>query len=164
MGKNNKIFRMYKFRTMVAGAHKLIRTDPKMKEVFEEYKKSSFKLKKDPRVTQLGKFLRKSSLDELPQFLNVLKSEMSLVGPRAFYPDELTENKKRYPQTLPDIEEALKVKPGITGLWQVSGRSKIGFTRRIKMDAHYARFHSLTLDLKILLKTPFVVLKRDGVY
>jgi lipopolysaccharide/colanic/teichoic acid biosynthesis glycosyltransferase len=149
---------------MVRDAHKLLRTDPKLKEFYDEYKKNSFKLEKDPRVTKVGELLRKMSIDELPQFFNVLKGQMSLVGPRAYYPDELEENKRKYPKTLPFIEESLKVKPGITGLWQVSGRSKIGFEKRIVMDANYASKNSIWLDLKILLKTPFVVLKRDGVY
>jgi lipopolysaccharide/colanic/teichoic acid biosynthesis glycosyltransferase len=88
----------------------------------------SYKLKNDPRITRVGKFIRKHSLDEIPQFLNVLKGEMSLVGPRAYYPDELESQQKEHPNTKKYVYDALSVKPGITGLWQVSGRSEINST------------------------------------
>jgi lipopolysaccharide/colanic/teichoic acid biosynthesis glycosyltransferase len=164
VGENGKVFRMYKFRSMIKDAHNLIRTDPKFAALYEQYKKNSFKLESDPRITPVGRVLRSTSIDEFPQFINVLKGDMSLVGPRAFYPDELEENKELYPRTKPWIDQALRAKPGITGLWQVSGRSKIGFEKRIEIDASYAKSRSLALDLKILLKTPLVVFKRDGVY
>jgi undecaprenyl-phosphate galactose phosphotransferase len=146
---------------MIANSHKLIRTDPKFKKLFEEYKKN-YKLDNDPRVTTIGKFLRKTSIDEFPQFFNVLKGEMSIVGPRAYYPDELEEQKKKFPGCEKLINEALKAKPGITGLWQVSGRSRLGFEKRIALDARYANARSLLLDLKIILKTPFAVINGEG--
>ena len=164
VGKKGKIFRMYKFRSMVKNAHSRLRSDPKFANLYEQYKKSGFKLEKDPRVTKVGRFLRQTSIDEFPQFFNVIVGDMSFIGPRAYYSDEIEENKKNFPQTVSLINESMQVKPGITGLWQVSGRSKIGFEKRIELDAQYARAKSFWLDLKILLKTPIAVLKRDGVY
>jgi len=162
VGKDKKLFRMYKFRTMIANAHQLLRTDPKFRRLYEEYKKHSYKLKDDPRVTRVGKILRRFSLDELPQVFNVLKGEMSIVGPRAYYPDELEEQQKVYPQTKKYVKELLKIKPGITGYWQVHGRSEINFDKRVKMDAYYARQRSILQDLKIILKTPWVMISGKG--
>jgi lipopolysaccharide/colanic/teichoic acid biosynthesis glycosyltransferase len=162
VGKGGKVFRMWKFRTMVKNSHELIRTDPKYKDLLQEYKKNSFKLDNDPRVTPLGRLLRRTSLDEIPQFLNVLFSEMSLIGPRAYYPDELEEQSKKHPQLKEFIDTALKVKPGMTGLWQVSGRSDVGFERRIQMDASYAKNRSVLVDLSILFRTPVAVFKGEG--
>src|SRR5258708_10155348 len=154
VGKGGKLFYPYKFRSMVANAHELLRTDPKFKQLFEQYKKSSYKLHEDPRVTPVGKFIRKHSIDEVPQFLNVLKGEMSIVGPRPYYPDELKEQQMKYPQTSKMVEEVLTVKPGITGFWQVTGRSEVNFDKRIEMDANYARKRSIWLDIQILAKSP----------
>jgi exopolysaccharide production protein ExoY len=162
VGKDKKLFRMYKFRTMIANAHQLLRTDPKFRKLYEEYKKHSYKLKDDPRVTRVGKFLRRFSLDELPQVFNVLKGEMSIVGPRAYYPDELEEQQKVYPQTKKYVKELLKIKPGITGYWQVHGRSEINFDKRVEMDAWYARQRSILEDLKIIFKTPWVMISGKG--
>ncbi len=162
VGYKGKLFRIYKFRSMFVNAHNLMKTDPKYKKLYEEYKKSGYKLRNDPRVTKVGKFIRKYSIDEMPQFFNVLKGEMSIVGPRAYYPDELEEQQKRYPHTKPLVKEMLTVKPGITGYWQVSGRSDVDFERRIEMDAYYARKKSLWLDFLIILKTPFVMLSGKG--
>lgn len=162
VGKNGKPFRIYKFRSMIANAHQLLRTDPRFKKLYEEYKKSSYKLRDDPRVTRVGKFIRKHSIDEIPQLINVLKGEMSIVGPRPYYPDELEEQQKKYPRTKKLVKEALSVKPGITGLWQVSGRSEINFDKRITLDAYYARKKSLLLDLWILLKSPWVMISGKG--
>src|SRR5258708_4905381 len=127
VGKEGRLFYPYKFRSMVANAHELLRTDPKFKKLFEEYKKSSYKLLEDPRVTPVGKIIRKHSIDEVPQFLNVLKGEMSIVGPSPYYPDELKEQQMKYPQTSKMVEEDLTVKPGITGFWQLTGRSVVNF-------------------------------------
>jgi lipopolysaccharide/colanic/teichoic acid biosynthesis glycosyltransferase len=162
VGKDKKLFRMYKFRTMIANAHQLLRTDPKFRKLYEEYKKHSYKLKDDPRVTRVGKILRRFSLDELPQVFNVLKGEMSIVGPRAYYPDELEEQQKVYPQTKKYVEELLKIKPGITGYWQVHGRSEINFDKRVEMDAWYARQRSILEDLKIIIKTPWAMISGKG--
>lgn len=162
VGKNGRRFRMYKFRSMHAGSHTKLRTDPKMKNFYEEYKKSSYKLFADPRITQVGKFIRKHSIDEVPQFLNVLKGEMSIVGPRAYFPDELEEQTKKYKNAKGLVKEALSVKPGITGPWQVSGRSEVNFDKRIGIDATYARKKSITDDLKVLLRTPWAMISGKG--
>lgn len=162
VGKNGKSFRLYKFRSMIANAHELLTYDPKFKKLYEEYKKSSYKLKNDPRVTPVGKFLRRHSLDELPQLLNILRGEMSLVGPRPYYQDELREQQKRYPGTSKLVKEVLSVRPGITGLWQVSGRSEINFDKRIAMDAEYVKRKSFFLDLLIIFKSPLVMISGQG--
>lgn len=162
VGKAGKLFRLYKFRSMIVNAHKLIRKDPKFKKLYREYKKSSYKLRGDPRVTSAGRFIRKHSIDEIPQLFNVLKGEMSIVGPRAYFSDELKEQQKRYPHTKKFVKEVLSVKPGITGFWQVSGRSEVDFDKRIEMDAYYARKKSIVLDILILLKTPWVMVSGKG--
>ena len=162
VGKNGKLFKLYKFRSMIPNARELLRTDPKLKMLYEEYKKNSFKLNDDPRVTAVGKFIRKYSIDEVPQIFNILKGEMSLIGPRPYFADELEHQQKKYPHTQNLVKMALSVRPGITGQWQVSGRSEINFDKRIDMDAHYAENMNLWYDLKILLKTPFVMLSGKG--
>lgn len=162
VGKDGKPFRFLKFRSMIPNAHNLLHTDPKFKKLLEEYKKSSYKLHDDPRVTRVGKFIRKHSIDEIPQFINVLRGEMSLVGPRAYYPFELEEQQGKYPRTRELVKEVLKVKPGITGQWQVSGRSEVNFDKRIEMDAKYARKRSLLYDILILAKTPWAMISGEG--
>jgi lipopolysaccharide/colanic/teichoic acid biosynthesis glycosyltransferase len=162
IGEKGRKFKMYKFRTMIINAHFLLRIDPRFKTLFHEYKRGSYKLKKDPRVTRVGRFLRKHSIDEIPQLLNVLKGEMSLVGPRAYYPDELENQQKKYPHTKPMVKKVLSVRPGITGLWQVSGRSEIHFDKRIAIDAVYVNTMSFWEDLKIIIKTPFVMISGKG--
>lgn len=162
VGKSGKRFKMYKFRSMVLNAHQMLRRDPDLKKLYEEYKNSSFKLHKDPRVTGVGRFIRKSSLDEFPQLINVLNGEMSIVGPRAYFSDELEEQQRKYPHTIELVKETLSVKPGITGYWQVSGRSEVNFDKRIEMDAYYARKKSIWLDILILLKTPWVMISGKG--
>jgi len=162
VGKKGKLFRIYKFRSMFVNAHNLMKTDPKFKKLFQEYKRSSYKLHQDPRVTTFGKFIRKYSIDEMPQLFNVLKGEMSIVGPRAYYQDELEEQQNRYPQTKKLVKEMLKVRPGITGYWQVTGRSEINFDKRIELDAYYARKRSIWLDILIILKTPWAMISGKG--
>ncbi len=162
VGRNGKLFHTLKFRSMIPNAHTLIRTDPRFREAYEQYKSNSYKLLRDPRVTSVGRFIRKYSLDEVPQFVNVLKGDMSLIGPRPYFADELEEQQKKFPTTKDLVKEALSVRPGITGLWQVSGRSQINFDKRIEMDAIYARRKNLWYDLKILFKTPFVMLSGQG--
>jgi len=162
VGKDGKLFRMYKFRSMVKNAYLMLQTDEKYKSLYEEYKKGGYKLTYDPRITRVGKFIRKYSIDELPQFLNVLRGDMSLVGPRAYYPDELRDQQKKYPNTKDAVKIMMGVKPGITGVWQVSGRSEINFDKRIQMDAHYAERKSILYDFKLLLKTPFAMLSGKG--
>lgn len=162
VGKNGVLFRMYKFRSMVCNAHDLLLNDPKFRKLHEEYKKGSYKLKDDPRVTKIGKILRRFSLDELPQIFNVLRGEMSLVGPRAYFPDELENQQKVYPGTKKYVNEFLGAKPGITGNWQVSGRSEVNFDKRVKMDADYVRGRSIKRDILIILKTPWAMLSGKG--
>jgi lipopolysaccharide/colanic/teichoic acid biosynthesis glycosyltransferase len=125
----------------------VLASDPELRAEFER----DFKLKNDPRITPIGKFLRRSSLDELPQFINVLKGEMSVVGPRPIVWDEL----ERYGRNM---DQVLSVRPGLTGLWQVSGRNNLPYETRVKLDLFYARNRSFWLDLGIILRTIGVVL------
>lgn len=153
MGVNKKQFYAYKFRTMVINGDEILDAHPELKEELAKY----HKLKNDPRVTRVGRWLRKFSLDELPQLLNVLKFEMSLVGPRIISPTEMA-NYDQWDLNL------LTVKPGLTGLWQVSGRSDISYVERVQLDMHYIRNWSIWFDLQILLRTLPVVLKGRGAY
>ncbi len=162
IGQDKKRFKMYKFRSMITNAHALLRTDPRFRLLYEEYRKGSYKLKGDPRITAVGKFIRKHSIDEIPQLINVLNGEMSIVGPRAYYPDELEEQQKKYKQTKGLVRRVLSVRPGITGLWQVSGRSEINFDKRIVLDAKYVDHLSLWNDLKIIFKTPLIMITGKG--
>lgn len=162
VGKNGTLFKMYKFRSMVQNAHEMLRENPRYAKLFDRYKKGSYKLKDDPRITGVGRFIRKHSLDEVPQLLNVLKGEMSLVGPRAYYPDELREQQKKYPNTKESVKIVLSIRPGITGHWQVSGRSEINFDKRIEMDAEYVKRRSILYDLWIIAKTPWAMVSGKG--
>lgn len=161
IGKNGKIFRLFKFRSMPINSDSIL-TSPRYKKLYDEWKRSNFKLHEDPRVTKFGKFIRKFSIDEMPQLFNVLKGDMSLVGPRPYHALELEEQLKVYPNTAKFVRETQTVKPGITGYWQVSGRSNINFDRRIEMDANYAKRKSLLMDIYIILKTPFVMISGKG--
>ena len=155
IGRNGKLFKMYKYRSMVVGAKKkleqYIKEDENIKKEYKKYKK----LKKDPRVTKVGKVLRSTSLDEFPQFINVLKGEMSLVGPRPYLPKEKKEMEGYY-------QEITSLKPGITGFWQISGRSDVTFKDRLEMDMNYYRNRTLKTDFKIIIKTLEKVVKREG--
>lgn len=157
IGRNGKIFKCLKFRSMVVNSKEvldeLLRTDPEARAEWEK----DFKLKNDPRITKIGAFIRKTSLDELPQLFNVLKGEMSLVGPRPIVADEL----ERYQD---DVEYYLMAKPGMTGLWQVSGRNDVDYNTRVYFDSWYVKNWSLWNDIAILFKTVNVVLKKDGAY
>jgi exopolysaccharide production protein ExoY len=135
-------------------------------QLYNKYVCNNYKLnsEEDPRIIRGGVFIRKSSFDELPQFFNILKGEMSLVGPRAYYFFELDEQAKRFPEARKYLDKVLSVKPGLTGLWQVSGRSKIGFVDRVKMDSEYAEKYSFLYDVRLVLKTPYVVLTRKGAF
>ena len=155
IGKNGKIFKMYKFRSMVVGADELLEkylseTEEARKE-FKEYKK----LQNDPRVTKVGKFIRKTSIDEIPQFINVLKGQMTLVGPRPYLEKEKEDMNGYY-------KYIVSCKPGITGLWQVSGRSNCSFAERIDFDMAYYYKNNLKTDIKILFKTVEKILAREG--
>ena len=160
-GKNGKLFKIYKFRSMVQNAQEILDNNPKL---LEEYKKNSYKIFNDPRVTTVGKYIRRFSMDEFPQFFNILKGEMSIVGPRAYYPYELAEQQEKYPTSKKFVKIILSGKPGVTGLWQVSGRSQINFDKRVEMDAQYVKKRSLIYDFWIMLKTvPAVISGRRAV-
>ncbi len=162
VGKNGKLFKMYKFRSMVQNAHEILRENPEFTKLFEDYKKGSYKLRNDPRVTPVGRFIRKYSFDEIPQLMNILQGDMSLVGPRAYYPDELREQQKKYPYTRDAVKVVLSVKPGLTGFWQVSGRSEINFDKRITMDSDYVHMRSILYDLLIIARTPWAMVSGKG--
>src|SRR3989344_2181824 len=139
-GKNGKLFKIYKFRSMIKNAHEILEKNPKL---LQEYKKNSYKIFNDPRITNVGKVIRRFSIDELPQFINIIRGEMSLVGHRAYYPYELEEQQKNYPESRKYVKVILSGKPGVTGLWQVSGRSEINFDKRVRMDAGYVKRKSI---------------------
>ncbi len=156
LGLNGKPFRIFKFRTMHKDAEALLKKDLLL---YEKYIRNDYKLlaEEDPRVTKVGKFLRRWSLDELPQFINVIRGEMHLVGPRPIVQDEI----ERYGE---DAGTFLSVKPGITGLWQVVGRSDIGYPDRKYLDLLYIEHRSFWLDLTLFFKSFWKVLTRDGAY
>lgn len=155
IGKDGKIFKMYKYRSMIVGADEILETyleeNEEAKKEYKEYKK----LKNDPRVTKIGNFIRKTSLDEFPQFINVLKGEMSLVGPRPYLPREKEDMGKYYTYII-------ESRPGITGFWQIAGRSDVTFEDRLKMDYNYNQNKSLKTDMKLLIKTVGNVIKKEG--
>lgn len=157
VGKNGKLFYCYKFRTMMVNAQeeleRIFEKDPLAQAEWQ----SLFKLKDDPRITKVGKFLRRTSLDELPQVFNVLKGEMSLVGPRPIVEEELV----RYEN---NVAEYLAVTPGITGYWQVHGRSDTTYEERVKMDVWYVYNWSMWLDIKLLWMTISKVWNQEGAY
>ncbi|WP_062230516.1 exopolysaccharide biosynthesis polyprenyl glycosylphosphotransferase [Aureimonas sp. N4] len=157
VGFDGQHFPCYKFRSMATNSaellQKLLQSDPIAKAEWE----ASQKLRNDPRVTRIGRILRETSLDELPQLFNVLKGDMSLVGPRPIVDDEIPRYSHR-------ISAYKRVRPGVTGMWQVNGRSDTSYAARVKFDSYYVRNWSVLLDLRILFKTVGVVLKRDGSY
>lgn len=165
-GLGGKEFRMFKFRTMVPNAHMELLSNPKYAKIKDKWKKNSNKLKvnEDPRVTWIGRILRKTDIDELPQLLNVLVGQMSIVGPRPTYKTEIEEHLKKYPEDEKYLADIFKIRPGITGIWQVSGRNKISLHKRLPMEVEYAQNLDLIDDVKIFLKTPKVVLTRGGAY
>ena len=155
IGKNGKIFKMYKYRSMVIGA------DDKLKEYLAENEEARIefeknqKLRNDPRITKLGKFLRKTSLDEFPQFINILKGDMSLVGPRPIVDREV----KLFGNKMKTVHS---VRPGLTGYWAANGRSDTSYDERVDMEVYYAENFSLALDMKIIFKTIKSVIKKEG--
>ncbi len=151
IGKNLKLFNCYKFRTMNLEADDMLNNLlSNSEEIRLEFEKTQ-KIKNDPRITKVGKFLRKTSLDELPQFINIIRNEMSLIGPRPIVEEE----KKRYGKAL---KEVFSIRPGITGLWQVSGRNKLSYKRRILLDLIYVRNKNFSMDFNILIRTIGVIL------
>lgn len=159
VGKNYKIFRCLKFRTMVKDADQvLLEMMEKSPQIRKEYEET-FKLKHDPRITPIGRFLRLTSLDEFPQFWNVLMGDMSVVGPRPLVVEELHKYGAH-------INKILTIRPGITGLWQVSGRNDIPYPRRVQIDLYYVNFKNFWMDIWIMIKTIGVVIfpKNNGAY
>jgi exopolysaccharide production protein ExoY len=172
VGLNGKKFRMFKFRSMkmfeiegqAVHAVDFWKHNP---ELFETYKKNGWKLEldEDPRITKLGKFLRQTSIDEMPQVLNILMGDMSLVGPRAYVQNdrepEIEDARKRYgPEIDKYILKSLSVRPGLTGPWQVSGRNQIPWNKRVAIDAQYSSRKSIIYDIYIILKTPFAMISK----
>lgn len=161
VGKNSRQFWMYKFRSMYTGDN-----DKRLREnypdLWKKYKESGWKLEmsEDPRITPIGKKIRSLTIDEFPQLVNVLKGDMSLVGPRAYREEELQEQEKKYPKTKKYIDIIRSAKPGITGVWQTSGRNDISFEQRAKMDAGYIKKESFLDEILIILKTPTSMLSR----
>jgi lipopolysaccharide/colanic/teichoic acid biosynthesis glycosyltransferase len=159
VGKNYRHFGCIKFRTMIPDAdrvlHEMMAQSADLRQEFSE----NFKLKEDPRITKIGKFLRTTNLDEFPQFINVLKGEMSIVGPRPLVPEEI----ERYGT---QIDRILTIRPGITGLWQVSGRNDIPYAQRIRIDVNYVKHRNFWLDLRIVLKTVLMTIipRNNGAY
>ena len=154
-GKNGKVFRLYKFRSMCIGADKKLKEYLENNDEAREEFEKTHKLQNDPRITKIGNFLRKSSLDELPQMINILKGDMSFVGPRPVVEKEVEEygtNKDKF----------LSVRPGLTGYWQVNGRSNTTYEERMKMELYYVDNCSLWLDIKIFFKTFITVFKKEG--
>ncbi len=152
IGKNGKEIYIYKFRTMIPNAEEMINefNEEQMKEFKENYK-----LKQDPRITRVGKFLRQTSLDEIPQILNIIKGELSIVGPRPVIMEEVEKygaNKDKF----------LSIKPGLTGYWQVNGRSSTSYEERMKMELYYIDNRNLWLDVKLFFKTIISVIKKEG--
>jgi len=167
---NNGEFIMYKFRSMYNGTKYKNDMDAFLKEnypeLWQQYIRDDWKLpiKIDPRITPIGRFIRVTSIDEMAQFINVLKGEMSLVGPRAYYPYELEEQQRNYPQSRKYVKVILSGKPGLTGVWQVTGRSEINFDKRVMMDARYVKRRSIFYDFWLILKTiPAVISGRGAV-
>jgi len=161
---NGGEFVMYKFRSMYNGNKYKNDMDAFLRdnypELWKQYLRDGWKLPMniDPRITPIGKFIRRTSIDEAPQFINVLKGQMSLVGPRAYRKEELDDYREKYPEAKKNIAIITSAKPGITGLWQTSGRNDMNFVRRAELDAQYLLNRSLLQEIKIILKTPFVML------
>ena len=153
VGRGGSTFDAFKFRSMRVDADRVLEADA---ELFAKFK-TNHKLPNDPRITPIGRVIRRYSIDELPQLFNVLRGEMSLIGPRMVTEPELARYGKH-------VDTLLSVQPGMTGLWQVSGRQTTTYERRVELDVHYIEHWSLMLDLRILLKTPLVVFRGEGAY
>lgn len=164
VGKDGKEFLIFKFRNMYTNADEMVMKDPVFSKLFK--KKSGWKLDmdKDPRITRVGKFLRKYSLDELPQLFNIFNGDMSMVGPRAYrrdsVGDEIEEQLKNYPQLRKKMKMVLSVKPGLTGPWQTSGRNDLSWDQRVNLDEAYAQRKSFLYDIWVILKTPGSMLSK----
>ena len=160
VGKNGEEFWIYKFRSMIPNAQRVL--ELKYPDLYQKFKAGDWKIeaKSDPRITKLGRLIRAFTIDEFPQLFNVLKGEMSMVGPRAYVKEELDEQMEKFPETKKYRKKILSVKPGITGIWQTSGRNEIPFIKRAKIDSSYATEKSIKQDIIILLKTPQAMLSK----
>ena len=156
IGLNGKRFKIYKYRSMIENAEEILKRDEKL---YKKYIENSYKLlpEEDPRMTRLGRFIRKHSIDEIPQFINILKGDMSFIGPRPVIAEELLQYGERAPKFL-------SVKPGATGWWQVSGRSEVGYPERCDVELYYVDNCSLKLDMKIFFLELKRIITRDAAY
>lgn len=156
VGKGNKLFYIYKFRSMIVNADEELRNN---KELYAKYVANNYKLlpEEDPRITKFGIWLRKTSIDEIPQFINILKGDMSIVGPRPVVKEELSEYGNH-------VDELLSIRPGAMGLWQACGRSNIGYPKRAEIELFYVKHYSLILDIKIIVKNIINIFKGIGAY
>jgi exopolysaccharide production protein ExoY len=161
LGKDKRPFKFYKFRSMVANADDIIKKDL---DLYTKLRSGNNKAIDDPRITKIGRFIRKYSIDEFPQMFNILKGDMSVVGPRALRPDEMRMFEEKNSENLEKTNVITTVRPGLTGYWQVNGRSDIAFDKRMDMDVFYAKNKSLMLDLEIMIKTPMAILSGKGSY
>ena len=165
LGKNRKSFYMYKFRSMIPHAHERMLNDPEFKKFFAVWKaQGKLKVDEDPRITKIGRIIRKYDLDELPQFINVLIGNMSIVGPRACFQDEIDRYVKEFPEAEKYFDGNFSIKPGITGPWQISGRNSITVVDRFRMNAEYAKRKNVFYDIYIIFKTPIAMISRVGAY
>ena len=156
IGLNGKTFKIYKYRSMVENAQEILKKDPKL---YTKYIENSYKLlpEEDPRMTRLGRFIRRHSIDEIPQFINILKGDMSFIGPRPVIAEELLQYGERAPKFL-------SVKPGATGWWQVSGRSEVGYPERCDVELYYVDNCSFKLDMKIFFLELKRIITKDAAY
>lgn len=154
VGLNGKSFNMYKFRSMIVNADYKLK---KNEQLYKKYIENNYKLEPDddPRITKIGLFLRRTSIDEIPQFINVMKGDMSVVGPRPVVEEELCEY---------DEKKLLSVKPGVMGLWQANGRSNVGYPERANIEMEYIKNASSWFDMKVMIKNIIIVIKKDGAY
>lgn len=168
VGKGRKLFRMYKFRSMIMRAHDWeyqLTLHPEWEKLHKKWKKiGKLPINEDPRILKIGKIIRKTDLDEIPEFFNVLLGNMSVVGPRAPYNDELDRYIKENPEIENDVDYVFSVKPGITGVWQISGRNGMSIPDRFKLDAKYAKDRNIWTDIKVIIKTPIVMITRAGAF
>lgn len=162
VGRGGKGFILYKFRSMRKDADKILLKEKKLLKEFKQ--KEGWKMEDDPRITDVGSWLRKLTLDELPQIWNVLAGDMSIVGPRAYRNDEvgneIEEQLKYFPSLRKNVKKVLAIKPGITGPWQVTGRNELSWDKRVSLDTEYVNKLSLWGDLKIILKTPAAMINK----
>lgn len=166
IGLGGKEFFMFKFRTMIPNAYDELQNNPKYADLKKKWLNNSGKIKVDETqmVTKIGRILKKTDMDELPQLINVLKGDMSLIGPRPPYKYELERHFEKYPNDRELVKHIQKIRPGMTGIWQVSGRNDIQMHKRLEMEVNYSMNLNIFMDIKILFKTPNAVLTRKGVY